>query len=160
LAPLDAVTPVPPDPTPNVPASVTSPVAALVGVKPLKDVKNDVTPAVPDEEIVPPDKSKPAPTVIADGAAVAVPGLPNKELPAISARTMVPDVVIGPPESPVPVLMLVTVPEPAEIEIVPPKETGVLLIVIALLARALLGMAVKPVPIAPDVSVPTPLMPL
>ena len=167
LAPEDAVTPVPPEPTASVPASVIVPLVVIGPPDVVRPVEPPATltlvtvPVLDDAAKVPPAESvKPEPTVTALGDADAVPGFPSKELPAIDARIMVPDVVIGPPESPVPVLMLVTVPEPVEIEIVPPKETGVLLIVIALLARALLGMAVKPVPIAPTVNVPTPVMPV
>ena len=46
--PVKVVAPVPPLATPRVPAKVTTPVVAMLGVKPLKDVWNDVTP--PDTE--------------------------------------------------------------------------------------------------------------
>jgi len=44
LAPLDAVTPVPPFATANVPAKVIAPVVAELGVRPVVPALNDVTP--------------------------------------------------------------------------------------------------------------------
>ena len=118
-------------------------------------------PAPAGADKVPPAESvRPAPTVTALGAADAVPGLPSSVLLAMAARLTVPDVVMGPPVNPVPVATLVTVPDPVAIEIVPPNETGVLLIVIALLAKEEFWMGEKVAPIEPAFSMPTPVMPV
>jgi len=90
----------------------------------------------------------------------AVNPVPPEPVPRVPASVMVPLDVIGPPDVVSPVeppttLTLVTLP----VVIVPPNETKVPLIEIALLLSALLGMAVKPVPMAPAVRVPTPVIP-
>ena len=46
LAPVDAVTPVPPLATANVPDNVTAPVVAVLGVNPVVPAENEVTPPV------------------------------------------------------------------------------------------------------------------
>jgi hypothetical protein len=46
FAPVDAVTPVPPFATANVPDNVMAPVVALLGVSPVVPAENDVTPPV------------------------------------------------------------------------------------------------------------------
>lgn len=60
---LAVVCPVPPLPIPNVPAKVTTPVAAVEGVRPLNDVWNDVTPPVAVADNVPVLNDNPEPIV-------------------------------------------------------------------------------------------------
>ena len=89
LAPEDAVTPVPPKPTASVPPIVMAPVVGVAGVKPVELPLNDVTPDVPEALMVPPDKSNPEPTVIAEGAAATVPELPSSVLVPMLETLMV-----------------------------------------------------------------------
>ena len=57
--PVDAVTPVPPLATANVPASVTAPVVLVLGVSPVVPAENEVTPPVDAAQVgTPPAKVK------------------------------------------------------------------------------------------------------
>lgn len=130
LAPEDAVTPVPPDATPSVPPSVMAPVVPVEGVNPVDPALNDVTPDVPEAVMVPPDKDNPEPTIIAEGAAAAVPELPSSVLVPMLETLMVLLLVIVMSEPPtrdvMPALLIVPAdtarPEPT---ITPPNAVVV-----------------------------------
>ena len=91
--------PVPPLATFSIPPNVTAPVAALDGVKPVDPALKVVTPpAVPFEAAVMRPWASTVKLVLVYEPATT----------AVSANAMVPTEVIGPPVSPVPVLIKVT----------------------------------------------------
>jgi hypothetical protein len=99
--PVEVVTPVPPLATAKVPAKVTAPVVAVEGVKPVVPAEKEVTPpAVPLEAAV----------ILPCASTVKLVLVYEPAVTAVLASATVPDVVIVPPDKPVPAVIDVTVP--------------------------------------------------
>jgi len=90
------VCPVPPDAGPNVPAKVTAPVVAVLGVNPLNDVWNDDTLlATVDHAGIPPDTVNTCPVVPIGSLAKVFVALAYMTSPVVYVDNAVPPEVVG-----------------------------------------------------------------